>query len=689
MNSRRNSSTNPVCSSRFRIAVLITGLSLISAGCAAAAGNREFFGKSDPPRENILRYVSGSEPESLDPQISAGQNEARLYMALYEGLIEYDPKTTAPVPAIAERWEVNKDFSEITFHLRKNARFSNGDPITAGDFVYTIRRGLDPVVASTNAALAYYIRYAQAFNEGAVFVLDPGSQTFLLEKDFLAGDEQPATQAPGKGATPTAKTPGQPLSSQAIESVAAEYPPIPEEQTPDADTPFHRFLHSPPRVVLPGDEKGRKKALDANPKLKAAVAGKEFVPVKAEDVGVEAVDDYTLRISLAQQAPFFISLMPHQFFRVIHRKTIEQFGPAWTEPHHIVTSGPFKLEAWKPYDRIVVARDPMNWDASKVKLDRIVFYMLVENVTMLNLYKAGELDAMYNHTVPAAWLEVIGPMKDFMDAPEAAIDYYRFNTTKEPTKDVRVRKALNMALNKKALADWRHVKPLTAFTPTGIFPGYPQPEGDPFNPEQAKRLLVEAGYGDASGNFDPAKFSATEIEMITNPDGNNLTYADFIQAQWKQNLGVTIQIRIMESKTFYAAQAKLDYKGISRFGWSADYMDPFTFLGLFYTPTGNNGTGWWDPKYVELLDEANRTVDHQKRYEILAQAEKLLLDAQPIMPITIGTTRWMKKPYVKGMYPNATTLIPWKWVYIERDQAKWDYGVPDMSKSEPPAVAGG
>jgi ABC-type oligopeptide transport system substrate-binding subunit len=667
-------------SSQLAVAAFIVALSLISAGCSASAKNSVFFGKTDPPRENVLRYVSGSEPESLDPQISAGQNEARIYMALYEGLTEYDPKTSAPVPAIAERWEVNKDFSEITFHLRKNARFSNGDPITAEDFVYTIRRGLTPELASTNAALAYYIKYAEAYNEGAVFVLDPHSQTFLLEKDFAPDQEQPTTPSPAKGTTPPAKMPGPPLSSQPVESVAAEYPPIPEEKTPDADTPFHRFLHSPARVVLPGGEKGRKKALDANPKLKAAVAGKQFVPVKAEDVGVEAVDDYTLRISLAQQAPFFISLMPHQFFRVIHRKTIEQFGHAWTDPQHIVTSGPFKLEAWKPYDRIVVARDPMNWDASKVKLDRIVFYMLVENTTMLNLYKAGELDAMYNHTVPAAWLEVMAPMKDFMDAPEAAIDYYRFNTTKGPTKDVRVRKALNMALDKKALAAWRHVKPLTAFTPSGIFPGYPQPEGDPFNPDMAKRLLVEAGYGDAAENFDPAKLSATEIEMITNPDGNNLTYADFIQAQWKQNLGVTIQIRIMESKTFYAAQAKLDYKGISRFGWSADYMDPFTFLGLFYTPTGNNGTGWWDPKYVELLDEANRTVDHQRRYEILAQAEKLLLDAQPVMPITVGTTRWMKKPYVKGMYPNAATLIPWKWVYIERDQAKWDYGVPKMTE---------
>ncbi len=666
------------CSLGWVVALLILGVSLINTGCAASARNQLFFGKTDPPRENVLRYVSGSEPESLDPQISAGQNEARIYMALYEGLIEYDPKSSAPIPAIAERWEVNKDFSEITFHLRRNARFSNGDPITAGDFVYTIRRGLRPDVASTNASLAYYIKYAEAFNEGAVFVFDSESHTFLLEKDFAAGEEE--RKAPAKGTAPEAKNPGLPLSSQPVESVAAEYPPIPGEKTPDADTPFHHFMHAPARVVLPADDKGRKKALDANPRLKAAVTGKQFVPVKAEDVGIEAVDDYTLRISLVQQAPFFISLMPHQFFRVIHRKTVEQFGHSWTDPRNIVTSGPFKLETWKPYDRIVVARDPMNWDADKVKLDHIVFYMLVDITTMLNLYKAGDLDAMYNHTVPAAWLEVMAPLKDFMDAPEAAIDYYRFNTTKGPTKDVRVRKALNMALDKTAMANWRHVKPLTAFTPTGIFPGYPQPEGDAFNPEQAKHLLVEAGYGDASGNFDPEKFSASEIEMITNPDGNNLTYAEFIQAQWKQNLGVTIQIRVMEARTFNAAQAKLDYKGISRFGWSADYMDPFTFLGLFYTPTGNNGTGWWDPKYVELLDEANRTVDHQRRYEILAQAEKLLLDAQPVLPITVGSTRWMKKPYVKGMYPNATTLIPWKWVYIERDQAKWDYGVPSMAE---------
>lgn len=650
--------------------LIILALTVGIVGCTASASNSTFFGKTEPPRDNVLRYVSGSEPESLDPQIGTTQPEARIYMALYEGLAEYDPKTSEPIPALAERWETNKDSSEFVFHLRHGGRFSNGDPITARDFVFTIRRGLTPEVASRNASLAYYIKYAEPFNESAVFVFDPDSKTFLLEKDFEEAD------ATASAATP--KSPA-PLSSQPVGSVTAEYPPLPEEKTPDSDTPFHRFMHSPARIVLPGDEKKRNKALDSNPKLRAAIAGKQLVPVKAEDIGVEAVDDYTLRISLAQSAPFFMSLMPHQFFRVIHQKTVEAFPNTWSDAKNIVTSGPFKLEVWKPYDRIIVTRDRMNWDERNVKLDGIVFYSITDNTTIMSLYKAGEIDAMLNHAVPAPWLTVIAPMKDFMDGPEAGIEYYLFNTTKGPTSDVRVRKALNMSVDKKALANWRHLKPLTALTPEGIFPGYPQPKGDPFDPEKAKRLLADAGYRDASGKFDPQKFPASEVELTTNPDGANLPIAEFIQAQWKQSLGVTIPIRVMESKTFFKAQAKLEYKGICRTGWSGDYMDPFTFLGLYYTIGGNNGTGWWDPKYAALLDEANRTSDHLKRYELMARAEALALEAQPVIPLTTASTRWMKKPYVKGMYPNAVTLHPWKWVYIERDQAKWDYGMPNLA----------
>jgi oligopeptide transport system substrate-binding protein len=136
----------------------------------------------------------------------------------------------------------------------------------------------------------------------------------------------------------------------------------------------------------------------------------------------------------------------------------------------------------------------------------------------------------------------------------------------------------------------------------------------------------------------------------------------------------------MEFKTFLQARANLEYKGFARSAWGADFMDPITFLNLFYTAKGDNGTGWWDQKYVEMLDEANRTLDPQKRFELLGKAEQFMIDAQPVIPLDTPATNWMKKPYVKGMYPNPMTLHPWKFVYIEHDQAKWDQGVPTMTE---------
>src|SRR4026207_1570988 len=155
-----------------------------AVSCRVLATNEEFFGKTTPPERNILRYVNGGEPESLDPAISSGQPEARIYMALYEGLVEYDPKSLDAIPAIAERWEINNDSTEFVFHLRKNARWSNGDPINAADVIYSLRRALSPEVASRTANLAYYIKNAQAYNSGAFFVRNPQTGQFLLEKDL-------------------------------------------------------------------------------------------------------------------------------------------------------------------------------------------------------------------------------------------------------------------------------------------------------------------------------------------------------------------------------------------------------------------------------------------------------------------------------------------------------------------------
>jgi oligopeptide transport system substrate-binding protein len=174
------------------------------------------------------------------------------------------------------------------------------------------------------------------------------------------------------------------------------------------------------------------------------------------------------------------------------------------------------------------------------------------------------------------------------------------------------------------------------------------------------------------------------VSLIFNTNENNRAIGEFVQAQWKQNLGVTIPLQTMEFRTFLAERHTLQYVGFAQLLWSGDYMDPFTFLGLHYGKDSNGDTGFFDPKYDDMLDQANAELDPQVRYEKLARTEYYLLDQANVVSLTINATNWMKKPYVKGMYPNPGTLFPWKFVYIEQDPAKWDHDVDNiMSESDP------
>lgn len=630
-------------------------LSLLAISCGSASGTApEFFGRVEPPPGQVLRYISGPEPESLDPQLSTGQSEARIYLALYEGLVEYHPVTLQPIPAIAEAWDVNGDASEYVFHLRRNARWTNGEFITAHDFVYSLRRGLSPELAARSANMAYYVKYAKGYNQQGAFVRDPQTKEFLLESGV---SEKTIASAPG---------------------VSAD-----QRSTIGAETAFHRFISAPLRLTVPSDAEAREKAINQNPKLKQLLDGKEFVPVAAEDIGIEAIDDHTLRITLTQPAAFFLSMMGHQFFRAVPRKTIEQHGIRWTQVENIVTSGPFRLQSWKPYDELVVVKNPLYWDAASVRLDKIYFYPLDDSTAMLNLYKAGKVDATFNHTVPIGWIDSFRSFKDYMDAPESAITYAMVNTKKFPLNDVRVRRAFNLAIDKRALADrQRTVKPLYAFSPEGIFINYPQPQGDGFDPQRARALLAEAGYRDDSGNYDATQFPVGEVEYTYNAQETNQKVAEFLQAQWTQNLGITVGLKNMEWKTFLSYRSRGEYKGFARVTWNSDYMDPFSFLNIFSAPTGDNGTGWWDAKYVRMLDAANRSADPRERYALLARAEAYMLDAQPVIPLYTNSTNFVKKPYVKGLHPNPMALHPWKFVYIEPDPAKWDRGMPMATSSD-------
>lgn len=662
---------------RFTISYLgfaITVSCLISS-CTSSAKSR-YFGRTVAPSENVLRYISGSEPESLDPALPNGQPEARILMALYDGLIEYHPVTMDPIPGVAESWELTEAGTEYIFHLRKNAKFSNGDPITANDFVYTIRRGFKPELASRNASLGYYIKYSKAYNSGFAFVKGSDGK-FLLKKDFV-----------------------EMLSS-----------PTHEVAAPTGDGAFHKFLDEPERLTIPTSEKDKKKLLDSDPKLKAAVEGKELVPVKAEDIGVEAVDDYTLRIKLYQPAPFFVGLLGHQFFRVVPQKVIEKFGDKWSRPENIVTSGSFKILEHRPYDELVVVKDPQNWDAANVKLDRIEFYPLDEQTTMMNLYKSGRIDATYNHTVPAAWFDQVSQYKDeYLLHPEVASEFYAISIKKPPMDNQKVRQAFALAVDRNAYEKLRRTyKLLVDFVPFGIFPEYEEArdkvyseelkkqgsslqewKARKFDAEKARKLMTEAGFPvERSGSgWSCPSFPVENVSITYNTSESNKSTAEFVQAQWKQNLGITVQIKNMEFKTYLPLINKVDYQGFARRGWVGDYLDPYTFLYLFYSQQNAGATGWWDAKYDRMLDEANNTLDPQERLEKLAAAEFYMMQMQIVVPLGVPGTSWLKKPYVKGMYPNLGTLHAWKFVYIERDQAKWDHDVGNLMAEKDPVVEG-
>lgn len=662
---------------RFGIALFV--LSAILSGCASSANSR-FWGKTQLPKDNVLRYISGSEPATLDPQLSTGQPEARIYLALYEGLVDVHPKTQLPIPSIAKSWDTSPNVDEFIFHLRDNAKWSDGKKITANDFVYSLRRGFAPETLSPTAELGYFIKYAEAFNAGQVFVKKDGQ--FLLAKDF---QENSDAAKPAETAAPTNHVSFGP------------------------ETEFNKYIKSPDRLILDGDEKKRAKEIEANPKLQAAVQGAEFVPIKGEDIGVEAIDDYTLRITLRQSVPFFVGLLTHQFFRLVPQQSIEKHGKAWARPENVVTCGPFKLKEVRPYDVYALERDPNYWDAANVHLDGIIFYPIEDNSTQMNLYKGGEVDAFLNHTVPASWIDEIRQYNDeYLNFPENATAYYSMNVTKPPFNDKKIRQAFSLAVDREGLAKYRKVaKPLYFQTPSGIFPDYDKamskvgeeirqerkmtPEEwarqqKQFDPERARKLLTEAGFPvQQNGNsFACPTFPTDKVSLTYNTNENNRQVAEFVQNQWKQHLGITVPLKNMEFKTFLSDRNKLRYEGFAQSLWSGDYMDPYTFLGLHYGKQNNGGAGFYDPKFDKMLDDANSELDPQKRFEMLARAEYYLMDQLPSLPLTINATNWMKKPYVKGMYPNPGTLFPWKFVYIERDPNKWDKDVDNiMSETDP------
>tara|TARA_B110000003_G_scaffold68484_1_gene69605 strand:+ start:1445 stop:3112 length:1668 start_codon:yes stop_codon:yes gene_type:complete len=386
------------------------------------------------------------------------------------------------------------------------------------------------------------------------------------------------------------------------------------------------------------------------------------------EVGVKALDDRTLQVTLSFPTPYFLQLLDHYSTYPVHKETIEKFGDAdqrgtrWTYEGNLVGNGPFQLVDWKINRRIVVEGNPHYWDANNVSLNKIVFIPIENIVTEERMFRAKQLHV--TSSLPADKISVYRAAKDpeLRIAPYLGTYYYRLNVRKPQLQDPRVRRALAMTVDRQRLVD-NITKggqiPAYAMTPPGTMGYYPESDLK-FDPEGAKRLFADAGYPDGEG------FPPTEILYNTNEGHRKVAVA--LQDMWKKHLNIDIRLLNQEWKVYLDTESAGEYE-ISRAGWIGDYVDPNNFLDLFLCNGGNNRTGWCNEEYDRLiLDVAPSMSSPKERLEVFQKAENMLLNDMPIIPIYTYTSVQLVNSSVKNLDPNIMNAPAYKDIYLEADK---------------------
>ena len=382
-------------------------------------------------------------------------------------------------------------------------------------------------------------------------------------------------------------------------------------------------------------------------------------------VGVEAPDARTLRLKLDHPAPYFLSLLSHPAWFPVWLPALEksgspyQRGSRWTQPGSLVGNGPFVLKQWQRGEVIVVEKSPTYWDAATVRLKAIHFHPATDVESEERAFRAGQLHITEALPVSkvAAYRQAAGnalQIGAFLDTY-----FYRLNTTRPGLSNPKVRQALAAAIDRAAIVDkitQGGQQPAHSFTPPGVA-AYVPPDVVHQDYAEARRLLAEAGYPGGQG--------LPPLEIMINSSGNHRAIAEAIQEMWRRELGVEVRINNMEQATLLANRRTLDY-AIMRAEWSADYLDPKTFLDVFRSDSNNNHTGWSNSGYDRLLFEADRTADPAARYGLMQQAEKILLGELPIIPIYYYTSVRLVHPSVHGWYPTLLDRHPYKNVWLEQ-----------------------
>ena len=481
------------------------------------------------------------EPETLDQHQTSTVYEANILRDLYEGLVIYDEAANV-VPGVAESWDISEDGTVYTFHLREDARWSNGDPVTAGDFLFSLRRIMTPETGAPYANILFPILNAEA-------------------------------------------------------SVAGEVPP--------------------------------------------------------EEIGVAAPDDRTLEITLAAPAPYFLELLTHQTGLPVHPASVEEHGDNFVRPGTMVSNGAYVLVEQVPQAHILLARNEQFHANDTVSIDRVYYYPTEDRSAGLRRFQAGELHA--NNEVPleqVEWLRENMP-DEYRTAPYLGVYYYAIQMDEEPLSDLRVRRALSLALDREFIVE--EIMGAGEVAAYSLVPPGIANYGEPYvadyadmsmfdREDEAMALMAEAGYGPDN---------PLNLEIRYNTSENHRRMAVAIADMWAP-LGVNISLFNTDLATHYAFLRDGGDFDIARAGWIGDFNDPYNFLFLVECDNdGFNYANFCNEEYDGLLDEASVTIDLDARAELLHQAEQIFIEELPYLPIYHYVSNNLVATNVEGWEDNV------------------------------------
>ncbi|MEG4686418.1 ABC transporter substrate-binding protein [Enterobacter cloacae] len=386
---------------------------------------------------------------------------------------------------------------------------------------------------------------------------------------------------------------------------------------------------------------------------------------KAPDtLGVKAINDTTLEVTLTQPNAAFLAMLAHPSLMPVDKVLIGRFGDKWTKPEHFVSSGAYKLSQWVVNERIVAERNPRYWDNAHTVINKVTYLPITSEASDVNRYKAGEIDIVY--TVPinqfAQLKKTLGSELDV--SPQLATYYYEFNTTRPPFNDARVRKALNMALDKDIIAGkvlgqgqrpaWLISQPDIG----GVKLQNPDYASWPLDKRiaEAKKLLNEAGYNESH----PLSFN-----LLYNTSESHQRIAIAASSMWKKNLGVDAKLQNQEWKTMLDTMHTHNFDAV-RYAWIADYDDATTFLNNFRTGDSENTSQYSNPDYDGALVNAAKAKTAEERGKYYQQAEDLLGRDVPAIPVYHYVRTHLVKPWVGGFTPDKLGYYYTKDMYIKK-----------------------